>query len=183
MISFKNSFFSLMFIVLFMLGGTGTNALGATVEAKTDGVQVVDAPSAAGKVIAALKAGDRLESKDRKGMFWEVVTKDGKPGFVSFLKVQRQEGGDSGLAKAIRDAAQDNRPADTTTASRARSAVMGVRGLDESDEVAAAGSVRPNLRLVYGMEDNATDRKKIAMLGEEVMQEVEARMKRRGVAP
>lgn len=158
-------------------------AWGASVEAKADGVQVLDTPSASGKVLSSMKAGEKLESKERKGMFWEVTTKDGKAGYVSFLKVQRQEGGDAGLAKAIRDAAKDKRPADTNTASRARSAVMGVRGLDESSEVAAAGSVRPNLRLVYAMEDNQLDHAKIAALGDEVMQEVEARMKRRGTMP
>lgn len=158
-------------------------ARAASVEAKADGVQVVDAPSAGGKVLLTLKAGEKLESKERKGMFWEVVTKDGKPAFVSFLKVQRQESGDAGLAKAIRDAAQDNRPAETGNSGRQRSAVMGVRGLDESNEVAAAGSVKPNLRLVYMMEDRKIDRVQIASLGNEVMQEVETLAKRKGMAP
>ena len=161
----------------------GPLARAASVEAKADGVQVVDAPAAGGKVLMTLKAGEKMESKERKGMFWEVVTKDGKPGFVSFLKVQRQESGDAGLAKAIRDAAQDNRPAETGNSGRQRSAVMGVRGLDESSEVAAAGSVKPNLRLVYMMEDRKVDRAQLASLGNEVMQEVETLAKRKGMAP
>lgn len=155
----------------------------ASVEAKVDGVPVTEAPSAGAKILTTLKAGEKLESKERKGMFWQVVTKDGKTGYVPFLKVQRQDSGDASLARAIRGAAQENRPRESGNTGRQRSAVMGVRGLDESSEVAAAGSVKPNLRLVFMMEDRKVDRNLLASLETEVMREVEATARKRGVAP
>ena len=56
---------------------------------------------------------------------------------------------------------------------RTRSTVMGVRGLDETSEVKSAGNVRPQLRLVYEMENYFVAEKKINKLEDLVRKEVE----------
>ena len=68
------------------------------------------------------------------------------------MKVTKiSESSQSGLSNILRQAVQE-RVADGVSNSRQRSTVMGVRGLDESDEMAFAGNVKPNLRMVYNLE-------------------------------
>lgn len=147
-------------------------ALGAEVEAKKDGVEVyVDATNKS-DVVGKLKEGEALTAGERKGMFWEVKMKDGKAGFVSVLAVKHKAEGSDGLSKAIKSVVKEGRQTDETSESRARSAVMGVRGLREDDSSANAGNVRPDLRAVYRMEDTQSDKKKIEALGEQVFEEI-----------
>ena len=148
-------------------------AYSASLVAKRAKVKVKSKPKG-GSVVTVLKKGEEVESLGRKGMYWKVKVAGGKIGYVSVTKVKRQAGGSKGLAKAIRAAAKDGRDkSDEVVSARSRSAVMGVRGLDESDETAFAGNVKPNLRMVYKMEDRATSFKKIDKLGDMVMGEVE----------
>ena len=160
-----------------------TMARAAEVQAKSDGVQVLDKPANQGAVVSTMKKGDVLPAADeRKGMFYEVTVAGGKKGYVLFTKVQRNESNTSSLATAIRDAAQKNRKDNAVTdQSRTRSAVMGVRGLDESEELASAGGIRPDLRLVYRMEDRDSSGRDLASLETDIAREVELRMKRRGI--
>ncbi len=149
-------------------------ALAATVAAKKDGVTVTSEAKRDSAVIQELKKGDTVDAGDREGMFWKVKTKDGKAGYVSVMAVQRQGGEDTGLASAIRDEAlkarQNNEGSETT---RARSAVMGVRGLDESKDTAMAGNIRPDLRAVYRMEDRAVASARVDRLEQLVGKEIE----------
>ena len=153
----------------------GASAFGQSmVVAKKDSVTVTAEPSKDGKVLKSLAKGTPMEALERKGMFWKVKV-DGVEGFVSVMSVERQQGGEGGsIAKAIQNAAAEGREKeDASNGQRARSAVMGVRGLDETEETAGAGNVKPNLRMVYLMEDRMVSTKKLKSLEDMVMKEVE----------
>ena len=60
---------------------------------------------------------------------------------------------------------------------------MGVRGLDENDDTAMIGNMKPNLRMVFAMEDRHVSPKKINALGEKILKEVELISRKRGVEP
>jgi hypothetical protein len=147
---------------------------GVTPKGKKE-VKVLAEANKSAAQIASLKDGEEAEALERSGMFWKVKLK-GKTGFVSILDVTRSgEGTNSSFAKAIRNAAQESRGQDENSGVRARSAVMGVRGLDESDKVGNAGSVQPNTQMVYSMEDLKISQKEIDRVGEMVFDEVETR--------
>jgi hypothetical protein len=161
------------------VGSALTLAAESKVSAKKDGVNVTAEPSKDSSVIVTLKKGDVVDAVERKGMFWKVKA-SGKDGYVSVLAVERQSGEASSIAKKIQSAATEGREAeDAAGAQRARSAVMGVRGLDETHEAAAAGNVRPNLRMVYVMEDRVVAPAKIKELENTIQREIEYRMSRK----
>jgi hypothetical protein len=85
-------------------------------------------------------------------MYWAVKLDDGKEGYVSVMAVRPAKDKSSTISSALREAVQKSRKDDDAGNVRARSTVMGVRGLDDSSETVYAGSVRPNLRVVYSME-------------------------------
>ena len=171
----KNSWFKLTGVMPFVALLTAASAHSAEVEPKSSDVTVYAEPTNKSTAILTLKAGEKLEAIERKGMFWQVKTKDGKPGFVSVLQVKHRADASSDLTSAIKGAVKNGRSGDSVTESRVRSAVMGVRGLREDDSAAKAGDVRPNLRAVYDMEDKFVSAEKISELGEKVFQEVEKR--------
>ncbi len=150
----------------------------ASVVAKKDNVPVLAQPSNGAKVITTLKKDQGVDAVERKGMFWEVKV-NGQTGYVPVVAVNRKaEEAQTSLAKAIRAAAQDGREADDSSSSRARSSVMGVRGLGESDQTAGAGNVTPNLRMVYQMEDRQVSQKRLDALAKSVNGEIEKKMAR-----
>ncbi|MEZ4742056.1 MAG: SH3 domain-containing protein [Bdellovibrionota bacterium] len=146
------------------------------VEAKKDGVKVFAEPNKDADTITTLKKGDAVETISRKGMYWNVKA-GGKTGFVSVMKVKLKKGSPSTLTSVIQKVVKQGRESDNPDSNRARSAVMGVRGLDESDETAFAGNVKPNLRMVFLMEDIVTDESKIEALGDAVFAEIEKKVK------
>ena len=175
--SFLKSFFISATLSWFVYGSG--MALAATVVAKSSGVKVKSEPRG-GKTLTKLKKGQSLETTERKGMYWKVKLPSGETGFVSVLKVKRKSGTSKGLAKAIRAAAKSGRSnAEDGANVRSRSAVMGVRGLDESEETAYAGSVKPNLRMVYAMEDRIVSNRSVSRIEKSVMKEVEWLYKKR----
>lgn len=153
---------------------SGSSAWGLTVAAKKDGVKVFEKASKKAPVMLELKKGESLESEGRKGMYWKVSTK-GKLGFVSVMKVKRKKGKPSKLTNALKSVVKQGRDNDDAVAQRSRSAVMGVRGLDESSDAAFAGNVKPNLRLVFMMEDMAVTDSQIENIENLVMGEIEAK--------
>lgn len=171
---------SVLMIGALMVAG---DAMSVDLAAKENGVQVFDKASKQGGVIATLKQGDVVSSSGRKGMFWEVETADKKKGFVAVTQVTRKSGEeDSSLSKAIRSAATEGRAKDSNVdQARSRSAVMGVRGLDESGETSFAGNVKPNLRHVYMMEDRNYKAEDIDNIGNLVLQEIEKKAEDRGL--
>lgn len=148
-----------------------TFARAGEVEAKKD-IEIFADSTNKSEVIGKLSKGEALESIERKGMFWQVKTKDGKTGFVSVLAVAFKGNTDSNLANAIKDVVKEGRSTDDASETRARSAVMGVRGLREDDNMANAGTIRPNLRAVYAMEDTRVQKKRIDHIGQSVLEEI-----------
>jgi len=146
-------------------------ALGAAVEATKDGVTVHDKADKSGAVLVTLKKGDSLPAGERKGLYWEVTTKDGKKGFVSILTV-KQKASESEVAEAVQAAMKNGRPNSKEADIRSRSAVMGVRGLDSGSDSDFAGNARPNLRAVFAMEDLSIDPRAVATIGQDVMDEL-----------
>ncbi len=168
--------------VILLLSIFTPKILANEVAAKKDGVSVLSEASKKGTAIVTLKKGDTVDAKERKGMYWEVVTKDGKKGFVSVMEVAKKSGAeDADLAKAIRSAVKQGREGEEEDAAnnRARSTVMGVRGLDEGDTANLAGNVKPNLRMVYSMEDKSLSKKDLEEFGDLVMREVELRAEKK----
>lgn len=156
-----------------------SQAFAGSLEAKKDDVKIYSTAAKTGDVIVSLKKGAALEGKERKGMYWEV-TYQGKSGFVSIMDVTAKTEGSANLASALRSAVKESRDDDEIKNARSRSAVMGVRGLAADDENKNAGNVKPNLRMVYAMEDFAVSPQKINELKQKVDQEIEFRMKKQG---
>jgi len=163
-----------VFLVLVLAGATlvlNAPLQAAEVEAKKDGVEVYQEATNKSAVMSRLKSGQGVVAGERKGMFWQV-TVAGKPGFVSVLAVKHRADADAGLAKAIKSVASEGRSESDGKDSRARSAVMGVRGLADDDNVGNASNIRPNLRAVYQMEDIHANDSKVKALGDQVLREV-----------
>lgn len=139
-------------------------------EAKKDGVELFDGPSKKAKVVKKLKQGESFVAIGRKGMYWEL---ENSKGFVSVTAVSRKKSSDGGASNAMRKLVNQGRDAEDPGNTRARSGVMGVRGLDESSDTEFAGNVKPNLRLVYSMEDIQVDEKKVEELESAVFKEIE----------
>jgi hypothetical protein len=152
--------------------------MASVVAAKKDDVSVLKDASRKASVLTKLKKGEELQAIERKGMYWKVKYEAGE-GYVSVLKVRRKASGSKSLSKAIRAAAQQARTTDEVQGTRARSAVMGVRGLSDSDTVASAGNVSPNLRVIYQMEDDVVSDAQIEELGDAIFSEVEKRAETR----
>ena len=155
---------------------SGTSQAGQLVAAKPT-VEIFSAGDKASAVLQTLKVGDTVAYTERKGMYWQVVTKDGKPGFVSVLAVKVKPEDKAGLNDAMREAVKNGRSQASADGGRTRSAVMGVRGLDDTSETGMAGSLRPNLHAVYAMEDFDQS---VALIDEQakiVLSEVEGRVK------
>ena len=155
---------------LLAFSGLSTSIFAVVVEAKKE-TEIYASADKSATVLHKLKIGDALEAKERKGMYWQVQMKDGKTGFVSILAVKHKAESGS-LENALKKASQDGKKDSGQEASRSRSAVMGVRGLDDSD-VAMAGSVKPNLKAVYGMEAQDVSNKEVEEFGEEVVREMQ----------
>lgn len=130
----------------------GVPAIAGSVEAKKDDVEVFAAADKGSAVVTKLKKGQAVTSSERSGMYWQVKLPDGKAGFVSVMAVKIKAEAGGGLSDTLRDAVKAGRTNAEQNGARSRSAVMGVRGLDENN-TEMAGSVRPNLRAVYSMED------------------------------
>ena len=126
-----------------------------SVEAKQNGVPVTAAPDKAAAVVQTLKAGEVVETVERKGMYWQVKAAGGKTGFVSVMavKVKASDSDSGSLAGAIQNAVQTGRSSSEGASARARATVMGVRGLDETNDTSYAANTRPNLKAVFSMEE------------------------------
>lgn len=150
-------------------------AKAGTVESKKDDVEVFTAADKNSAVVTKLKKGESVTSAERSGMYWKVNLPGGKSGFVSVLAVKIKADAAEGLTDALRDAVKAGREANEQNGARSRSAVMGVRGLDDNN-TAMAGSVRPNLRAVYSMEDSQVSKAKLDQQATIVENDILARM-------
>ena len=150
----------LRIFVLWVFAASSNVGLSASVESKKDGVEVFANTQKGAEVIAKLKKGEVVSAGERSGMYWQVQLPGGKSGFVSVMAVKIKADAGVGLNDSIRKAVKDGRNAAEENGARSRSAVMGVRGLDDND-TAMAGSVKPNLRAVYEMEDMSVPQGKL----------------------
>lgn len=170
-----------IFVLLGLTLAYYSNAQAGQLEAKKDKVKVLTQANKSSDVIKELNKGDLVEEAGRKGMYWKVTLQDGKEGFVSVMGLKRLAKKDDGFSDALRKAVQQGRENDDASNVRSRSAVMGVRGLDDSDETAFAGNVKPNPRLIYSMENYQVDKKKVNFIMDEVEKEIIDKMKKKGV--
>lgn len=169
-----------LFVLIFGLWVLTVSASANPMTARNDNTNVTSEPQASSQVVATLRAGDQVQTIARRGMFWQVRTADGQEGFVAVTSLQRMSGNASNISQAIRQAAVENRDeADDITTNRMRTSVMGVRGLDEDESTAAAGDVRPNMRMVYRMEDRWVEMQRLRSLEQHLHTEVEQRMNMR----
>ncbi len=169
--------FPLAFVLLSLLGA---QAFATTVAAKKDGTAVLKEARKDSPVIKELKAGEALEVDSRTGMYWKVKLADGSQAYVSVMSVQHLANEDNGLQTALRNQALEARKkASEEDNSRVRSAVMGVRGLSESQELSSAGQLRPDTSAVYRMEDRTIENRRIDGLENLVQEEIENTWKAR----
>ena len=140
-------------------------------------VEVFSSGDKESPVLETMKSGDTITYIERKGMYWQVTTKKGKAGFVSVLAVKVKPEDKAGLNDAMREAVKNGRSQSSADGGRTRSAVMGVRGLDDTSETSMAGSLRPNLHAVYAMEDLEMSISVIDEQERSVLAEIEGRVK------
>lgn len=157
-----------------MLSSTGFSSL---IEAKKDDVEIFAGADKGAAVVAKLKKGETATAGDRSGMYWQVKLPGGKSGFVSVLAVKIRSEGGAGINDAIRAAVKEGRTNSEQNGVRSRSAVMGVRGLDDNN-TELAGSLRPNLRAVYDMEDADIGKEKLDQQAGIIENDILARMRR-----
>ena len=173
---FSNKNLLINLTISFGMGLYGMTAFAGKVAAKKDGVKVYSKASKKSDVLKTLKKGEDIETKERKGMYWQVAVSSSQKGYVSVLKVKKTEKSASVLGAALKSAVEQGRDEDDSSNVRARSAVMGVRGLDETNSTANAGNVKPNLRMVYAMEDITLSAKDLDSLGDSVFAEIEKKV-------
>lgn len=146
---------------------------------KASDTELYAEPNKSSTVIKKLAQGIAIEGSERKGMFWEA-TEGGQKVYVSILKVKAEaSASDSNVSNALQKAVQSERQENDSANMRSRSTVMGVRGLDDTSDTAYAGSVRPNLRAVYNMENYSSTPQKLDELEELVKKEIEERSAQR----
>ena len=151
---------------------SGSSGYAAELVAKKDEVKVHSEKSTKSPVVATLKKGEVVSTIKRAGMLWKVETENGSEGFVKVFDVSIKASDDNGLVDAMRDAARsDGDDMDSVKSNRSRSAVMGVRGLDESSKTSFAGNVKPNFELVDRMEGYRVEGAAIASLEERLLKE------------
>lgn len=154
-------------------------ASGQTVEAKKDGVKVFEQADKKSGVMTTLKKGESLDALERIGMYWKVKN-SGKEAYVSVFNVKKIKNS-SAISDALKEAVKQGREEGDGANARQRSAVMGVRGLDENEDTAFAGNVKPNLRMVYAMEDLLIKTNEIEGLESMVFNESEKNAAKKGL--
>lgn len=166
-------------VVLLVVYLCSSASFGGVVEATKDGVDVLATAEKGSTVLQKLNKGEVVSASERSGMYWQVKTKDGRTGFVSVLAVKAKPGDNKDLNEAMREAVMSGRAQQAADGGRTRSAVMGVRGLDDTSDTSLAASLRPNLHAVYAMEDRDLPRGRVdqqtALVAAEIQRKSAAR--------
>lgn len=172
---------SIVYTLIFGFSAVVGNATGlaTAVMVKKKTAVVRKDPMQQGVAVATLKKGDVIQVVKRTGTYWQVALEGGKTGYVSIFKVKRTNSQNSSFARALRQAVKSDRTTDAVNGVRARSSVMGVRGLSDSEETAFAGNVRPNHMAVYEMEDTKVVTKQLRKFEFSVQKELHMLNKRR----
>ncbi len=152
--------------VMVILSSNG--AFGLTLVAKKD-AKAYRSANKNGEVVSQIKKGEKVEAKERSGLYW--LSDDGT--FLSVLDFS-PSGGSESVAGAIKSAIKSAKPeGQDVQETRQRSAVMGVRGLKEDDDVANASSIRPDIRGVLAMESYNEKIGSGKVLEKEIFKEIE----------
>ena len=152
-----------------------SNVYAREVEATKDNVPVFAEAKRTAEVLTTLSKGDKLQSKERIGMYWEVQTKDNKQGFVNFMSVKLKDEEDpTSLSQSLREAVQKRRKeGDDPAEYRSRATAMGVRGLQEKPDLSTAGNKTPNFHGVFLMESLVIPKSEIETIGIALQEEIE----------
>lgn len=164
-------------IIITFLFFISSSVMATSLKVKKKSAKVYEKAKKSSTVIATLKKDDVLTSSGRKGMYWKVKTSSGADGFVSIMKVKRQASKGNKVTSVLRKAAEESRANGANESIRSRSAVMGVRGLDASEQVAFAGNMKPDFRLVYRMEDRQVSDTQVEKIANAVEAEIESKLK------
>ncbi|MBP9707572.1 MAG: hypothetical protein KBD78_08000 [Oligoflexales bacterium] len=163
--------FTVLFVSYIFLG---SNLFASTLSIKKDGVELLSEPKKGANVVQTLKKDEELIAVERKGMYWQVKLPDNKTtGYVSVLSATHKPDQKEGISGLLNAAVKEGRAENEVNSTRTRSTVMGVRGLDDTSQTAFAGSVKPNMKLVYAMEDFAVADDRLAKHTEAIMKEIE----------
>lgn len=166
-------------IALGLISFAGTAMAADKLAVRKDGAQVLSDVKPGSQIVVTLKKGEHLEPVERQGMFWQVTLSDGRKGFVRGLDVQRIQVEDSAaVTKALNEAKSANRQKEESNPRvRTSNAVMGIRGLDDTEGLSQASDVKPNLRHIYAMEDRRVASERVASIEQAVFTEIEERTK------
>ena len=140
---------------------------------KKQGTKVYQEPTIKSSTVATLAKDTKLQALTRKGMFWQV-----KDGYVKVSDVLRSAETDLAFTDVVRKAVYGKAQDQEQEPTRARSAVMGVRGLADNGSVTTAGDVKPNHRAVGLMESLVPTKAQIDEIERGVNQELEGIMKK-----
>lgn len=170
-----------LYKLFFALWALGMSSIGLAVDimVKKKTATVRKDPLQQSEPMATVKKGEVIKALKRTGTYWQVAVAGGKIGYISIFKVKRTNSHKSSFAKALRKAVKSERTADSVNGVRARSSVMGVRGLSASENTAFASNVRPNHMLVYDMEDSSVNTRRLRKLEFSVQKELKRLQKRR----
>jgi hypothetical protein len=173
---------AMRWIIIFVLAMFAQPTIADEVVAKKAGVKVLDRAAKTAGTLKTLKKGEEVSAVERQGLYWVVKLPDGKTGYVSVLQVSRKSSEKSKISNAIRRAVREERDTSGTSTARARSSVMGVRGLSSSDNTEFAGNARPDMEAVYAMEDRSYSEADYEKIGEAVFREIAVKSQNAGPA-
>ena len=171
--NFSRNFFAAACIAV------GSTSSAATLLETTKKAPLYPEPSKKAKPMGFVEKGRVLKAVERKGMYWQINLKT-RTVYVSILKVKLKTSAESSsFADRLRSNVKSNRKdVDDPVNTRARSTVMGVRGLDSND-VKDLANIAPNLRMVYAMEERSVNISKVDKLQKLIDREIMLRLKRR----
>lgn len=144
-------------------------ALAMEVVAKSDGVNVVGKPSPEGGKLGTLARGEKVRVESRVGMFYAVEWKGQK----AFVKVSETEAiAVNGEVKKALKHSVSNKKVDTKSGRQRTNAVMGIRGLDDKEDITANGG-KANSELTQKMENRQVNPKGVSEIENAVNEELE----------
>ena len=164
--------FLTFFCLLFVLAGSSFGKSITSITPKKKPFTVIyESNNRKSEEVGKLQYGKKIDAIERKGMYWKVNFNK-KEAYISVRKVKIVKSDNSGVLNLITEEIQKSQNKDDSSMVRARSAVMGVRGLDEGRDIEFVGNVRPNLRLVYNMEGLVVSKSDIISLQSLVENEI-----------
>lgn len=144
-------------------------ALAFDLSPKKAGVSLRAQPAADAAVVKVLQGNERLKVTSKSGLYW-AVTLGGEKGFVLSSEVQpARSQDDSNVRSGFQSAVQGNKD----SPKRTRSAVMGIRGLDDAEEISNKAGDRNNPNATQKMENRPISKDSVNRLEDAVTKENE----------